>query len=57
MFIKKHETKFTHFFSLKDNLNLTEEKKKPLRQKGMDEKKAMLRMQWNADKVRNTREM
>lgn len=39
------------FEKMLDNLNLTEEKKKPLRQKGMDEKKAMLRMQLNADKI------
>lgn len=56
-FIKKQENKFYIFFSLQDNLNLTEEKKKPLRQKGMEEKKAMLRMQLNADKVQNIREM
>lgn len=39
------------FEQMLDNLNLSEEKKGPLRKKGIDEKKAMLRMQFFADKT------
>ncbi|XP_061164716.1 protein diaphanous homolog 1-like isoform X2 [Saccostrea echinata] len=39
------------FEQMLDNLNLTEEKKAPLRSKGIEEKKAMLRMQFNVDNI------